>query len=282
MHQSHDKAALPTLLLAVLGLLAGCTSGPASVSRSASTTAPPAQTFPGIPADAAVAVAYPTEIDGFTFGSIAASDDAAAGTRLRYHSDGFSDLILDAFAYMVGFTDQPEAVLVDFERSFAEYMAGAVQQGHYISYTPREAGRMPIRFSFGSREGVWQLFDLRTEQTDLLSLTYLFYRAPFAIKIRASHPPTITPDMLRRHVDYFVEQLVPALVIRNQQGCGSLSPVNVGANPSAAALIEAATQSLVQDAMKGCRDYDQLKQLSENVRSTTPAATPPTRLEPGQ
>jgi hypothetical protein len=236
--------------------LGACASTPEPVSDLAK----PETIFAATPASAAVAVNAPQQLQGFTLMSVDAAEDEATGTRVRYQSHAFADLVLDAFAYFVGFTDQNDAVISDFELGFGEYMADAVQQGYYRNYTPISHGRVSVEFPFGSREGAWRLFTIETADYNLLSATYLFYRPPFGIKLRASHPPTITDDMLRRHVDHFASQLLPQLTVRRNQGCSSVAP-------------DASAEARMHAAMMGCSDYDALISSGSAGRNESPAGS---------
>lgn len=243
---SATRAVLPGLvLLAACLALTGCAStAPRSIAEDAAS--PP------------ISVSYPRVLKGFTFVSELADDDPVVGTRLGYSSQLLGQLTLHSFVYLIGFSADPEPVLTDFEDGFPSYMQAAKDQGAYDDFKLIENGRLQVEYPFGPRQGIWYRFTVTKGGLESNSLTYLFYRAPFAIKIRATHPLGISGDLLRQHIDVFAEQLLPQLSIRNARDCSADVTIEVDPEGPAEALLAAILESRLYRAQLGCEDYDQL------------------------
>jgi len=224
----------------------------------------------------AVSVEAPRILEGFDLVGRNATGDEEIGTQLRYRSHALADLVLDVFAYVVGFTDDGEAVLTDFEAGFEDYMRVAKAQGSYDSFRVLQQGRLPVDYVFGRREGSWSLFTASAAGQELLSITYLFYRPPFAVKLRASHPPNITPMILRGHTDTFALQLLPELQIRRTRGCDAPVAVNVDTAATREQITSAPGNAALLSGMQGCTDYDLLKMQTEQAADeASKELTPP-------
>lgn len=214
----------------------------------------------------ALHVDYPEQLDGFTFQSVPhASHHASWGTQLNYGSGVFPELRLDVFAYHVGFSEDDERVVSEYEAFFPLEIGRAVEAGSYSAFTVHEQGRMPITVNGRTREGAWFHFQLERPDLDRTSITHFHYRPPFAVKIRASHPDTLEPFNFREHIADFARQIVPRLEIRRAQGCD----IDVEVDPAAGedALALALEDALLQSGRIGCQDYDSTRTAVDAMRA---------------
>lgn len=250
------------LLLAVL-LLAGCV--PPQGQRAPAVS----ERFAGMPAHASVLVAYPESLEGFEFRRVEAYPEPENGTALRYASGTFPDMRIDAFVFFVGFSEDPEPVITEFEATFDAYMDNAIDAGAFRAWRPVDSGRTRITYPFGERTGLWWLFDfdLVEPEMTLASVTQLHYRAPFAIRIRASHPPTVDGAELAANVDDFAGKLLPELTIRLARGCDGALNVHVREGGDARAMALALGEALLEAGKRGCSDYDAARMGVERLRA---------------
>jgi hypothetical protein len=271
---THPTLAVSASMLGLaLAMLAGCASVPSqqATPTAAHTTGLQPRTHAwkaNIPAHAAVAVNQPSDIAGFEFEMLDPNPDPEVGTMLRYRSATDPGFAIDAFVYIVGFTDEPGLVLADFEQGFGAYMQGAIDAGSYTEYHHRASGRLSIDYPFGSRDGSWQAFHIGIPglQTALTSITHMHYRAPFAIKLRASQPRMTSDHALREAVAGFAVQLLPRLEMRRNQGCPEDTRIHVNPASGSVGLLDSMSATLLESGMRGCSDYDQVKHLLDRAR----------------
>lgn len=260
MHRPIRRPTRPSLGLATLVglLLAGCAGSP--TRPAASDQAP------------ALIVEYPTELRGFRSVESHARPDPKYGTHIRYVSTDYPAARIDMFAYPIGFTPDPEDVLGSFPDVMDGELKYTVENGAYDGFAPMDSGRLLAEFPWGERAGAWQAYRIDVRPVPVSSLAYLFYRAPFGIKLRVSQPLPVDEDALLQTMHAFARDLVPRIAVLRNQGCDNTPPVTakldegVDENSGAMALADAVSAHLVQLGMEGCFDYDKAVWMGKGIR----------------
>jgi hypothetical protein len=216
---------------------------------------------PGPSFAVAVEVSAPESVAGFTREFIKPDPDRLVGTQLRYRSQRWPELLLDVFVHVVGFTADGELPVQDFAAGFDGYMAESERLGIYRSIEVSERGFLDVELAAGiPKRGFRAVFEAESGADAIISLTHFFYRAPFALKFRNSHPAYAPPRFVAEEADRFVRALLPELSMVDRIACPDgvrlvLPGVPAGgADAGRADLIEA----FMAAARAGCLDYDRL------------------------
>lgn len=235
-----------SLVLGLSLLLAGCPSSPVKQAEP----------------EPAILVEFPEALDGFRHTQTNATSDPSYGTHLRYTSTYFPAARVDVFAYLIGFTPDQELVLEQFNRHFNDEIQVAMDHGTYVGFTPGSQGRIAVTYPWGDRDGVWHHFRLESPSQELSSIAYLFYRAPFGVKLRISQPLPVDEEALLAAMHSFAQDLLPRISLRRSQGCNDGLTIDVALDrekselENAIAFGDALSEAMIQRGSIGCADYD--------------------------
>ena len=145
-------------------------------------------------------------------------ESAELGTRMRIRLDEWPWVRMDLFAYRVGVTDNLTRGLEQVVTQHRDDLDAAVEQGAYQRWTALEAADFKVDghplLSTGKR------LSLRIVRggDEEGSTSYLFYRPPFALKVRASYPGHVDART-EAAVDAAVRTLIPAVEIDAPAHC---------------------------------------------------------------
>lgn len=199
--------ALATLMV----LLAACGASPTRRGDAPSTS------------EAAEALLVPVAIefeapDGWQVLEKHHYESAALGTVLRLRVEEWAWVKLDLFAYEVGVVsdlDKGLAQIVDNHRAEMDY---AVEQGVYQSWTAGSQSEFAVEAHPVLATGARLPLRIQKADEEQGSTSYLFYRPPFALKVRASFPGYVDART-EEAIDAAVRQLIPAVKVTAPQAC---------------------------------------------------------------
>mgnify|MGYP001766107243 CR=1 FL=1 len=210
-----------------------------------------------------VEVEHPQSVAGFKREDIVPAEDPQVGTRIRYSSPNFDALRIDLFAYVVGTSDDIEGTLDLIREGFESSMDYAVEHGAYkrIEWLGSENLLVPIS---GRQRPARFLRNVQESQNGFVQMshTYLMYRPPFALKVRASFPVAGNTGY-NEAIREFVFALMPEIKVTMPAACTDIKIVFDPHEEGACELMEKLLQSSVYEGLRGCEDYESVADTSE-------------------
>jgi hypothetical protein len=231
---------------------------------------------PGPSSTVAVEVSAPESVAGFTREFVKPDPDRFVGTQLRYRSQRWPELLLDVFVHVIGFTADGDLPVQDFAAGFDLYMAESERLGIYRSIELLERGFLDAELAAGiPKRGFRAVFEAESGEQAIISLTHFFYRAPFALKFRSSHPAHAPPQFVAEEADRFARTLLPELSMVDRIACPDGARLVLPATPATSADARRADliEAFMAAARAGCLDYDRL--AAAHASGTDAGETPP-------
>ena len=210
-----------------------------------------------------VEVEHPKSVAGFTVESVHQAEDPFEGTRVRYQSADFEGLRVDLFAYLVGVHDDHAVALDSLRDSFVGSMELAKTKGIYQSYEFLDRTNLTIEVNGRPRPARY-LRHVQVSPTngELISLTYLLFRPPFALKVRASFP-SAGNESFNEAVERFVRAVIPAIQVTYPASC---TDTTIHVDPDADSCEELPrklVESYQHSAALGCADFESAADMQE-------------------
>lgn len=188
-------------------------------------------------------------------------EHAAEGMRMRLRLDEWPWVRMDLFAYQVGVSGDVAEGLEGAVQQFSAEMDYVVEQGAYQGWTLERRTTIsvagPELLANGTK--LTMRVDKAGEQEG--SLTYLYYRPPFALKVRASYPGHVD-ERTEAALDVAVSELIPALKVTAPRACDGrkievrLPPADpeMKAEDAVRYLLVPLARAQLRHALMGCAD----------------------------
>jgi len=198
--------------------------------------------------------------------------NAELGTRLRLRLDDWPWVRLDLFAYAVGVTDNIADGLAAITRNYRAEMDYAVEQGNYASWALERESAHRVATHQLLADGNKLVLRIDRQDEQLGSMTYLYYRPPFALKVRASYPG-YADERTEAAIDAAVSELIPAIRVTAAEFCSG-KKLNTVINQDLGEMSEEQSQvylrrlfaeSLLRHALDGCADLTVVLPLVDDV-----------------
>ena len=183
----------------------------------------------------------------------------------------------DLFAYRVGVTDDLEGGLRSLLDQYRADMDAAVEQSTYAGW--EELGRHSFEAEGHPlvRTGVRLKLQVRRDDSVGGSLTYLFYKPPFALKVRASYPAR-DDEATEPALDAAVRRLIPAVEAIAERDCQGQSVElslpedsdEMSDGQREQVRLQAFSEAALHHALRGCADLEGLLWTGPASRVASP------------
>ncbi len=239
------RSVYPIILALLVG---GCAAGPSKVQQQERSTPPVAVEIEF------EAPAGWTEVQRHHF------DEAGLGIRLRLKLDEWPWVRMDLFAYQVGVTDDLAIGLRDVVNTHRAELDYAVENGRYTGWTLLAESDFEVADHPVLTQGKRLSLRLQLDGDEQGSTSYLFYRPPFALKVRASYPG-FADVRTEEGVDAAVRELIPAVEVTAPALCKDRKihvrlPDSTGLNEEEETRLGviAFAGAMLEHALHGCMD----------------------------
>lgn len=169
----------------------------------------------------------------------------------------------DLFAYQVGVSRDLPAALELLREGFQQELEMARKAGLHNARAPNAQGEFAVATHALTAKGWRARFDMEKPEGVLGSLVYIFYRPPFALKVRASFPG-YAPAETDAAIDDAVRELLPNIEVVAAAACADRNlevgvPADYEALPEAErkrALVIGLAVAMLQLSLDGCQDLE--------------------------
>lgn len=190
-------------------------------------------------------------------------ENAQSGTQINFRIPEWPWVKFDVFAYRVGVGDDLKQALDRLQLDFKRDLQYAAEQGLMTLEEMESEGAFSVPTHELTATGWRGRFHLKREGETKGSLAYLFYRPPFAIKVRASFT-AYADQRTDKAVDEAVRELLPAMQVTAAQSCRGKSmevliPSDLDEQPEAIqkrTFIVAMAKAVLRSALDGCTDLE--------------------------
>lgn len=198
--------------------------------------------------------------------------DARLGTKVGYALPELPWVQFDLFAYRVGVDDDLPGALGKLREGFKSELAAAAAQDVFKASSFHSDGAFEVATHALTASGWRARFDMEMADGPRLgSLVYLFYRPPFALKVRASFPDH-APQASDDAVDAAVRELIPALKVQlPKTACGKIhiaipaKPEGVSDKQAAPLFASHFAAGMLKAALDGCYDLESALRLTDVI-----------------
>jgi hypothetical protein len=209
-----------------------------------------------------IEVEHPKEVAGFSVEGVYQAEDPEEGTRVRYVSDEFDGLRVDLFAYLVGVHDDHEVALDMLRDGFVESMEQARIAGTYSSYEWLDRKNLTVDIRKRARPARF-LRHVQVSPTsgELMSHTYLMFRPPFALKVRASFPSKGNTSF-DEAIEALVRAVIPKIEVTLPAKCGE-RVIYIDPKSGACEFPKQLIAGFMQHAAAGCEDFEAAADMND-------------------
>ncbi|MCP5476917.1 MAG: hypothetical protein H7A19_18970 [Rhodanobacteraceae bacterium] len=201
------------------------------------------------------------------------------GATFLLTSPEFPEMRVNLFAYLVGIGDEEEA-LASIDEGLVASLKYAQTQGVYRELEDLDLAPSAVSVSIGSRQrkGLRRIHRATLENgAQTLSISYVFYRPPFAIKYRASFS-ALGNESYDREVDRLVRASLGKLSVRSPSLCAQAPEdheIRIGREVleenGELTVVRALGEMRVRRAQWGCEDLEAVLSSNEGLLESVKA-----------